>query len=640
MSAFAGLIHLDGVAPSSDRAAQLAGALVGRGFSAPPQLRQADTSVLAFRPRPLLPGYRQDHAPHVDHATGAVSLFDGRLDNRADLLDYFSGDAPLSDGALAARAYRRWGLDAPGRLLGDFAWAVWDAAEQRLLLARDHSIHRALFYYRTDRLVAFATTYRALLALPEVPCQLDETRIVELIVTAPDTSDRGLYQGVRWVRPAEMVILTRAGMRQSRFWLPDPRSEPSERADAEVLAEAGALFDRAVACRDVAAGPPVIMMSGGVDSAAIAATVAARRAPELVTALTVLPADDAPDSADGTRYRDERPLVDAVVARHSNLGVEYLTNADPVDFELDPGALFAAGGVPLRGAANTAWFQPVFRRAEALGAPVVLSGGFGNMTLSADGLSRLGGLSVGGEIAEFLALRAHAPNAVWRRLARRALEARLPWLRSLRQPRGDGGWATEWRRRTALNPDFLHDAAFRARFAENAVVEFDRFGADGRRRELVYLMERTRMQVEARAAMRSTTGVDMADPYSDRRIIDFCLALPDDQFLRNGQPRFLARRLFADRLPAAVLSNQRRGEQNADWYLRLAPQRERLEATIEQLERSSLARRLLDLPRLSRMLRDMPSDPDDLRRTGDAYKVMFTRALHAGRFLAWHERAN
>ena len=64
-------------------------------------------------------------------------------------------------------------------------------------------------------------------------------------------------------------------------------------------------------------------------------------------------------------------------------------------------------------------------------------------------------------------------------------------------------------------------------------------------------------------------GIDLRDPTADRRLVEFCLNVPTDQFLYGGRPRSLALRALADRLPAAVLEERKRGYQAVDWRLNL-----------------------------------------------------------------------
>lgn len=652
MSAFAGLIGLDGAPVSAGSAERLAAALTGPGFAAAAITHTSPGCAVAFRQRLILPQDRVERSLQPDPVTGILSLFDGRLDNRDTLLQVCGGGAagtsrnvPLSDADIAVLAYRHWGAEAPAQMLGDFAWAVWDAPAGRLLLARDHSIHRSLFFWRRDGLVAFATGFRGLFALPEVPRVLNENRIIDIIATTPDTSDASLYHDIHGLRPAEQVVITRDGLRQHRFWTPPKAaSEGPTRSDDAILQEGRALFDQAVACRNRSAGPAVVLTSGGLDSSGIAATLARQMAPATVHALTLVPADTASEEPGSTWYRDERPLVEAIAARHPNLQVEYLASDAVEQMELDPTPLFMTTDVVLRGSANTAWYQRAWRRAADLRAPVVLTGGHGNITFSPSGVSRLSGLlqegSVFGFLHEYFALRRYATTDTWLGWGQAALGSYLPRVRELKRALAGRGWADEWRKRTALNPDFLQDARFHQHYLEHAVLRLDIHAPGGRHAEFEYLFQRTQMQVEAQAALRLVSGITQTDPFADRRVIEFCLSLPDNQFFRAGRPRDFARRIFADRLPEAVIENQRRGEQNSDWYLRLPAQRDELAATLDRLERSSMARRILDLPRLRRMFDEMPANPADLRRTGNAYKVMFSRAIHVGRFLAWYEGTN
>ncbi len=78
-------------------------------------------------------------------------------------------------------------------------------------------------------------------------------------------------------------------------------------------------------------------------------------------------------------------------------------------------------------------------------------------------------------------------------------------------------------------------------------------------------------------------GIDVRDPTADRRLVEFCLAVPTDQFMRDGAPRALARRALADRLPAAVLNAPTKGYQAADWHEGLTAARGELAAEVERL---------------------------------------------------------
>jgi asparagine synthase (glutamine-hydrolysing) len=135
---------------------------------------------------------------------------------------------------------------------------------------------------------------------------------------------------------------------------------------------------------------------------------------------------------------------------------------------------------------------------------------------------------------------------------------------------------------------------------------------------------------------RAMFGVDTRTPPADLRLVEFCLALPEDQNSWNGERRRLVRRALADRVPASVLTNRRMGLQGADWYERLRGARHQIADALVRLERSDLARRALDLPRMRRLLERMPAEPQDSQETRE-YRDAFQRGLMVGTFLLWFE---
>ena len=132
-------------------------------------------------------------------------------------------------------------------------------------------------------------------------------------------------------------------------------------------------------------------------------------------------------------------------------------------------------------------------------------------------------------------------------------------------------------------------------------------------------------------------GVDIRQPLADARLVEFCLALPEDQYLRDGEARRLIRRAMAPHLPPVVLANSQRGLQAADWFERLAGARAQVDATLTRLENSDLAQRMLNLPWLRQRLEDMPASTENRFSAIVEYRTTFEPGLMVGRFLCWFE---
>jgi asparagine synthase (glutamine-hydrolysing) len=128
-------------------------------------------------------------------------------------------------------------------------------------------------------------------------------------------------------------------------------------------------------------------------------------------------------------------------------------------------------------------------------------------------------------------------------------------------------------------------------------------------------------------------GIDLRDPTADRRLVEFCLSVPTEEFMRDGLPRALARRALADRLPAAVLDAPLKGYQAADWHEGLTAAQGDLAAEIERLAACAPASAALATDRMREMLRDWPQSGWDHHEVIEPYRLALLRGISAGHFL-------
>src|SRR5881296_79829 len=162
--------------------------------------------------------------PLVNAAGDLVLTADARIDNRDELLAALGLESPpiqgISDGQLILRAYERWGERCPDRLLGDFAFAVWDRREQVLFCARDHFGVKPFYYYRADRLFAFASEIKALLCLPEAPRRLNEVRVADYLDGGLLLGDKAgtFYQDILRLPPGHSLTIGPDRVQLRAYW--------------------------------------------------------------------------------------------------------------------------------------------------------------------------------------------------------------------------------------------------------------------------------------------------------------------------------------------------------------------------------------------------------------------------------------
>lgn len=212
------------------------------------------------------------------------------------------------------------------RLDGMFAFAVWDATEQRLILARDRFGKKPLYYCTSGNALVFASEIKGVLAHPGVSRDLDPAAIPAYLTFGYVPTPRTFFAGIQSLPPGH-VLTVEAGTppRLERYWTPSRRDRSSGRA-APSLEEAGSelrrLLTEAVSRRMVADVPIGALLSGGVDSSAVVATMA-RLNPGRVSTFTI--------GFDGADGYDERPFADMVARRYGTDHHEFVVRPNAVD---------------------------------------------------------------------------------------------------------------------------------------------------------------------------------------------------------------------------------------------------------------------------------------------------------------------
>ncbi|MFQ5524546.1 MAG: asparagine synthetase B family protein [Acidimicrobiia bacterium] len=232
------------------------------------------------------PESAQERQPLVG-SSRAVVVFDGRLDNREELIRTLTAArVPLgsyTDPELVLEAYQKWGEAAFTRLLGDFAVVVWDLQSRRLFCARDPLGVKPLYYHWNRNRFAFASEPIALLAPPGPPPEPDEAMIADLLVRRFRDPEATFFKGVRQLPAAHFLSLDADGLRVSRYWDLDPARETRYSRTEDYLEHCRDLFKEAVRCRLRSGTPVAVLLSGGIDSTSVTAMAETLRRTEHAT---------------------------------------------------------------------------------------------------------------------------------------------------------------------------------------------------------------------------------------------------------------------------------------------------------------------------------------------------------------------
>jgi asparagine synthase (glutamine-hydrolysing) len=577
----------------------------------------------------LLPEDAFDAQPLANPAARHMLVADVRIDNRDEVLAGLGcGEGgSISDSELLFRAYEAWGERIFDRIIGDYAFALWDARRQLLILARDPAGQKPLHYHVGRGFAAFASMPRALHALDDVECAADYPQLAGFVADIPLQPSSTFFRNIARVPSGCLVRITRDGVKQESFWkLPDREirfARQSEYVDAfrEQLG-------RATRARLRRAGGGIgAHLSGGLDSGAVTATAATILRPEQkrVLALTSAPRQGFDGPLPRGRIGDESELAAATAAMHPNIDhlIVRPSGTSPLRSLGEDSRLFQEPvGLPC----NQVWLSAVSEAAHARGVSVMLTGEVGNVTISAGGIGMLADfIRTGRWLRWWEAARGSAAtdDVRWRAVLGASFGPWVPrriWNLLTRLHSGYGGGG--------VGVSFLQDQW------RQAVASSARENARGGRPEKDNRQSRLKLlQGQDMGAFRKGVlarwKIDERDPTSDRRLAEFCFALPPDQLIGGGRTRRLARLALADRLPVEVL-NGRRGYQHADWYEALSE--DALRSELEVLGGSAQASSLLDLDRLRELVAQWPTEGWETQPVVTTFRLGLLRALSAARF--------
>jgi asparagine synthase (glutamine-hydrolysing) len=641
MSGIAGLIRFDGRSVARRDLERAANALDQYGPDRV-EIVAKENCGLAHALMRMTPEDRFDRQPY-QNASGSIITADLRLDNRDELLAQAgiskTETAEWPDSRLLLTAWQKLGDDVWPVLRGPFAVAIWDSRSRCVTLARDHLGLNVVTWHKGKEFFAFASMPNALFAFDDVPRALCEEKLADFLVLNHADHATTMYRNVFRVPPAHLLHVKPDGsIAQRRYWSPTDIKNIRLRSDTAYADGLRDCLDRAVRRQMRSIHPIGSLLSGGLDSSSVS-ILAARAMGEKnqrLAAFTGVPGRDFNGPVPDGCYADETPYVEAIRKKAGNIDVDYV-HTDKFDDFAQLERFFIALDGPVRNPTNLDWTMAMLQRARAQGRRVLLGGLHGNYTISWNGWSQAPGHLARGRL--LLAYRQ------WRQFYRNTPYSRWTALRKLLVepliPRRVDDWAhrrriAAWREHAPIRIDFAAEMAVESRAR---TVGHD-FLYRMRRDERVKGLAQVDYLGDWQAAEKAFTGVEVRDPTADIDVISYCFGIPPEQYLVEGVDRSLIRRAMWGLLPEAVLTNRLSGLQGADWYRKLEARRGELARELDELSKSPLVRRVIDLGRLENAVRDWPRGGWHEAEVFREYNLALTRGLAGGRFIRWIESTN
>jgi asparagine synthase (glutamine-hydrolysing) len=477
--------------------------------------------------------------PMVADANGspqAVLVYNGEIYNatsvRAELTRRGHSFRTGSDTEVVLRSYLEWGADCPNHLDGMFAFAVWDVIRHRLVLVRDRMGLKPLYYHPTPTGVVFGSEPKAILAHPLVEPVVDTDGLREVLGFA-GTPGHGIFRNLYKMLPGHVVQFDPDGQSSICYWR--LTAKPHTDDEATTRSTVRELLDQAVRGRLSSDVPLCVLLSGGVDSSAVAALAAralAERGERLHTYTVGFDSDSA-GVVDPQRGTVDQPYAAEVAQRigsvHTHLSLGYGQLTDPA---VRRRMVAAQHDVPYPVAEALATMYALCRAVRE-SAPVALTGEWSDDVF---------GSYLGMDIPDLVD------------------GATLPWVGFAQRfacptGLGTGLFDGDLLKRLDL-PGYCAD---RYHDAMAAAPELPgESPADRRMRRFIYinLTAWSELGTAMNDGASMAAGMEWRSPYYDHRLVDYLFNTPWAMKTAGGRRKALLRDAVGDLLPRSVLERQ------------------------------------------------------------------------------------
>jgi asparagine synthase (glutamine-hydrolysing) len=525
----------------------------------------------------------------IQNETGDVTVvFNGEIYNHGSLRDALRARGhrfrTRSDTETLVHLYEDEGDALVQRLRGMFAFAIWDATRERLLLARDRLGIKPLYYAELPGGVAFGSELQCLAALRGFSRELDAHAIGAYLACGYVPDPASVYRGVRKLAPGHVLAWdAERGARVERYWAP-VREERRDLEEAEAIAEVRRLIDESVALHLESDVPLGAFLSGGLDSSTVVAAMC-RQARGRVRTFSI--------GFDEAAY-DESPQAAQVARELGTDHTELIVRPDADELVDD---IVASFDEPFADSSALPTFL-VSRLARA-GVTVALSGDGGD--------ELFGGYTRYQRVLERSTLPAalRAPVAAMARHLPHGAPGRNRLLDSARARTGryaatvalpldpaEGGIASPGIVAAMPRLDQFLDAPFREAAERDFATQMTLVDM------LTYLPGDILTKVDR---MSMKVSLEARVPLLDHVLVEFAVSLPSAWKLRDGSGKWILRKAAEGLVPAVALQKSKHGFEVplAAWFR--GPLRHRVEALIRD---SSRLDAWLDGTALSRLARE------------------------------------
>lgn len=646
MSAIVGIVHFNNERIPIDQSSGMMKTL--KQFPADDvQTWQKNNVFLGCHAQWITPESVGERLPFYDDESKLVITSDAIIDNRKELFERLQisplKQKEITDSELILLAYLKWGKDSPKYLIGDFAFMIWDERKQLLFGARDFSGTRTLYYYKDDTHLSFCTIMEPLFKLPYINKALNEDWLAEFIVipTMVEAADvhMTVYKNIYQLPPAHTITVEKGRVCLNRYWELCPQQSLKLKCDEEYEEAFHEVFNLAVSEKLRTYGEVGSHLSGGLDSGTVVsfAAKALKKENKSLHTFSYVPEDGFIDWTPKYYLANERPFIKETVQYVGNIKDNYLNFAgeDPYSSVND---FLQIMEMPYKFFENAFWLKGINEQASKQGIKILLNGSRGNHSISwgswrltieyyANLLKNIRLIQFNQELDSYCKTFKTGKKVMLPAVIKNA----FPTVYSL----FTGRKKSEYQFLSFINPDFAKKTNIYNRLTHLGVDLTGNFSGDLNRYRRQHYDQLYFWNKSGTATTKLSLRYSLwdRDPTNDLRVIEFCLSLPEEQYVKYGMERSFLRRATKDILPEKVRFNHHtRGIQGADTIHRMQKHWRIFVDELQQLRNDSMLSDILHMDIIKNSIEYIGSHPSPDIIWTDQFKVL-VRSLIVYRFI-------
>lgn len=489
------------------------------------------------------------------------------LDNRKELCEKlglsWQENKHIPDGELLYRVYERFGKSCLDDLLGLYTFVWYDKKAGKIEMIADVAGNRCVYYRMIDGIFYFSSLLEPLVQL------LDKSKVndrwltdflaMDHLIMVNETEETPIHDVYR-IAPAQYISITKEQLDKEIYWNPfEKKLYQNLRTDEEYKKCFCELWSETVKDAMRTDAETAIMLSGGLDSTAVAAVAAPylKEKGKTLYSYTSVPMQGYEYNKKGYDIDDESEDVRKTAEYYGNIDTEFIDLDGKTPWEL-MGEEFKTLEIPYKSIQNSLWLVESMRRAYKKNARIILSGSYGNTTISYTDLNVYMNTLYNKKKYRSLLKEVKAFSANMGFSSKYALQQ----ITNVNHQKYEEN--IHIYRNSYVNRQMAEKLGTKQRLEDSSKELFANARNFDVYKRVMVNFHALRQIGELVTKHTLATGVLLRDPTKDKRIIEFCLSIPMEQFCKGGVDRRLVKEYLKEMMPQHVIRFDKQGKQSAD----------------------------------------------------------------------------